>query len=264
MAQSFQKDKILPFTFWAEVVRHSVYILNRLPTRALSGVILYEAWSTRKPYIGHIRVFGCLSHRKLPANKATKLSDRSKMVINLGKEPGTKSYRVYDPKNGSVHVSRDVIFEEGKEWHWEQNETTEGVTQGEGENNNFLNSQSEQSSAYENNPHSGQSSRNEGDSRNTSNISHSTESTPPSSNTPPSAHSSFFNTNSESSSEAPRRYKQLSEIYDATEEIELDDDELMLTGKVEPMNFNNAASEPSWQQTIKSEIESVEKKKHGN
>ncbi|KAL8110532.1 hypothetical protein AgCh_026310 [Apium graveolens] len=167
------------------------------------GVTPYEAWSARKPNIGPIRVFRSLSHIKLPANEATKLSDRSKMVINLGKEPGLKLYRVYDPKNGSVH-----------------------------------------SSAYENSPYSGQSSRNEGDSGNTSNISHSVESTPPSGNTPQSAHSSFFNSNSESSSEAPRRYKQLSEIYDATEKIELEDDELMLTGKVEPTNFNNAACEP--------------------
>ncbi|KAL8110529.1 hypothetical protein AgCh_026307 [Apium graveolens] len=76
------------------------------------------------------------------------------------------------------------------------------------------------SSAYENNPHYGQSSRNEGDSGNKSNISHSAESTPPS---------------------------------------ELDVNELMMAGKVEPANFNNVASEPSWQQAMKSETESVEK-----
>ncbi|KAL8110527.1 hypothetical protein AgCh_026305 [Apium graveolens] len=94
-----------------------------------------------------------------------------------------------------------------------------GVNRGERENNNFLNSQSEQSSAFENNPHSGQSSRNEGDSGIKSNISHSVESTPPSGNTPPSNHNSFFNSNSELSSEEPRRYKHLSEIYDVVEEI---------------------------------------------
>lgn len=121
MARSFLKDKDLPSTFWAEAVRHSVYILNRFPTRALSGVTPYEAWSTRKPDIGHVRVFGCLTHMKIPANKVTKLSDRSKMVVNLGKEPGTKAYRVFDPESGNVHVSRDVVFEEEKGWNWNKN-----------------------------------------------------------------------------------------------------------------------------------------------
>lgn len=43
-----------------------------------------------------------------------KLDDRSMMVLNLGKEPGTKAYQLYDPRSGKVYVSRDVTFEEGK------------------------------------------------------------------------------------------------------------------------------------------------------
>lgn len=111
------KDKNLPSTFWAEVVRHSIYILNRLPTRALSGVTPYKEWSERKPDIQHNRVFGYLAQMKLPANQMTKLRDRSRMVINLGKEPPTKEYRVFDPNSGNVHVSHDVILEEEKVWN---------------------------------------------------------------------------------------------------------------------------------------------------
>lgn len=116
--------------FWAEAVRHSIYLLNRLPTRAISGVTPHEAWSKTKPNLSHVRVFGCLAYMKLPKVGVTKLSDRSKVVINLGKEPGSKAYRVYDPVNKSVHVSRDMVFEEEKSWNWESAETISNVYQG--------------------------------------------------------------------------------------------------------------------------------------
>lgn len=71
----------------------------------------YEAWYERKPDVAHIRVFRCVSHMKIPNKFTTKLDDRSICVVNLGKGPGTKAYRLYDPKEGEVHVSRDVTFE---------------------------------------------------------------------------------------------------------------------------------------------------------
>lgn len=100
MIRSFLKEMNMPSSFWGEAARHSVYVLNRLSTRALSGMTPYEAWTGNKPDVGHIKVFGCVAHMKLPGALTTKLSDRSKMVINLGKEPGTKAYRVYDPLSG--------------------------------------------------------------------------------------------------------------------------------------------------------------------
>lgn len=36
MSRSLLKQMKMPCEFWGEVVRHSIYILNRLPTRALS------------------------------------------------------------------------------------------------------------------------------------------------------------------------------------------------------------------------------------
>lgn len=122
MARSFLKEKRMPAMFWGEAVRHSVYILNKLPTRAVFGVTPYEAWSGNKPHIGHIRVFGCIAHMKTPTAYTKKLDDRSKPVIHLGKKPGTKAYRVYDPVSNFVHVSRDLVFEETKSWAWEQHE----------------------------------------------------------------------------------------------------------------------------------------------
>lgn len=118
MARSLLKGMKMPSYFWGEAIRHAIYLLNRLPTRAVSRITPYEAWSGKKPYIGHIRVFGCIAHMRIPNVNLEKLDDRSKVVVHLGKEPGTKAYRVYDPVNKKVHVSRDLIFEETKSWAW--------------------------------------------------------------------------------------------------------------------------------------------------
>lgn len=119
MAQSFLKEKKLPLTLWGEAIRHSVYILNRLPNRTLTGITPYEAWKGTKPDLGHVRLFGCVAHLKVQSGHLTKLEDRSRMAVYLGREPGTKASRLFDPLNGKLLVSHDVIFEENRAWVWD-------------------------------------------------------------------------------------------------------------------------------------------------
>lgn len=57
---------------------------------------------------------------KVPSQQVKKLDNRSKPLVNLGKEAGTKAYRLYDPESDKVCVSRDVIFEGEKSWPWDQ------------------------------------------------------------------------------------------------------------------------------------------------
>ena len=122
MARSLLKEMNLLLELWGEAARHAVYLLNRLPTRSLSEKTPYEAWKGYKPDIGHLRVFGCIAHMKLPSVHTTKLDDRSKMMIYLGTEPGSKACRLYDPEKEKVWVSRDVVFEETRTWKWNTEE----------------------------------------------------------------------------------------------------------------------------------------------
>lgn len=50
-----------------------------------------------------------------------KLEDRSKAVVYLGKEPGTKASHLYDPISNCVHISRDVTYQEDTHWPWAEN-----------------------------------------------------------------------------------------------------------------------------------------------
>ncbi|KAL8157797.1 hypothetical protein AgCh_002489 [Apium graveolens] len=72
MVRSMLKETKMPAYLWGEVVRHTIYLLNYLPTRALSN---------KTPYEVNVR----------------KLEHRSKAVVYLGKEPGTKASSLYDP-----------------------------------------------------------------------------------------------------------------------------------------------------------------------
>lgn len=125
MARSFLKEMKLPSNLWGEAIRHTVYVLNRLPTYSLSEKTPYEAWKGSKPDLTHLRIFGCVAYMKVPSNQVIKLDDRSRKVIYLGREPGTKGCRLLDPDSGKILVSRDVVCDEGKSWTWRDQQKTE-------------------------------------------------------------------------------------------------------------------------------------------
>ena len=89
------------------------------PTKSLDSKTRYEARTGIKRKVDHLRVFGCLAHVKTVSSNLKKLEDRSKPMVHIGFEKYSKAYRVYDPFTGNIHLTRDVIFEEGCRWNWE-------------------------------------------------------------------------------------------------------------------------------------------------
>ncbi|GJV52907.1 zinc finger, CCHC-type containing protein [Tanacetum coccineum] len=71
--RSMMKAMKLPLTFWAEAVKLAIYILNRVPTRALVDKTPYEALYNRKPNLENLRIFGCTAYAKIPMDPGTKL-----------------------------------------------------------------------------------------------------------------------------------------------------------------------------------------------
>ena len=91
----------------------AIYLLSRAPTKSLKGRTPYEAWYNKKPKVHHLCTFGSVVYVKKVGPGISKLSDRSTKMVFIGYETGTKGYRVYDPVTKKLHISRDVIFEEG-------------------------------------------------------------------------------------------------------------------------------------------------------
>nr|GEY19363.1 zinc finger, CCHC-type [Tanacetum cinerariifolium] len=108
----------MPQIFWAEAIRHAVYVLNRVSTKALKDSTPYEALKDTKPNMRHLRVCRCKAYAKLTKPHLKKLDDRSRLLVYLGTQPGSKAYRLFDPVTKDMVVSRDVKFKEDEGWDW--------------------------------------------------------------------------------------------------------------------------------------------------
>ena len=84
MAICLLLERMIPNQFWAEAVNTSVYLLNRLPTKALQDMTPYEAWCGNKPSIHHLRIFGCIFYYQVPKTKRSKLDNKAHKGIFMG------------------------------------------------------------------------------------------------------------------------------------------------------------------------------------
>ena len=120
MARCMLAAKKMPKSFWTEAVNWTFYLLNRCPTFAVKNITPQEAWSGVKPSVDHFRVWGCVAHVHVPDAKRGKLDNKSFPCIFLGVSEESKGYRLFDPKTRRIVVSKDVIFEEERNWEWEK------------------------------------------------------------------------------------------------------------------------------------------------
>jgi hypothetical protein len=127
MARCLLKGRSVPPRFWGEAVTTAVYLLNRSPTKSVTGMTPYEAWYGKKPYVSHLKTFGCVGHVKKVGPGIEKLSDRSARMVMVRYEPGSKGYRMYDPSTNKLVINRDVKFEEGMGWNWGELEDSQNT-----------------------------------------------------------------------------------------------------------------------------------------
>jgi len=125
MVRSMLIGRQVPKVFWPEAARWCVHILNRCPTTVVRNKTPEEAWSGVKPTVDYFRVFECITHVHIPDQHRVKLDDKSRQCVLKGVSGESKAYRLFDPVNKKVLISKDVIFEEKKGWNWEQNEEYE-------------------------------------------------------------------------------------------------------------------------------------------
>ena len=112
MARCMLNGKKLPHKFWLEAVMCANYVLNRCPTKAITTITLYEAWTGHKPNVGHMRIFGSLAYAFVPPQQRHKLQDKATKCIFVGYSKESKGYRLFQPTTGKIIISRDVIFAE--------------------------------------------------------------------------------------------------------------------------------------------------------
>ncbi|XP_012853620.1 PREDICTED: uncharacterized protein LOC105973146 [Erythranthe guttata] len=221
MARSMLKAKRMPNEFWAEAVACAVYLANRSPTKDVENQTPLEAWSGKKPSVHHLRVFGSIAYGHVPAQERSKLDDRSAKYVFIGYDLNSKGYKLYNPANGKIVVSRDVEFDEEASWDWKAQEAE----------------------TYDFFPYFGEEDE-ELPLQNTS---------PPSPLQQQSPLTHSHSSSEESSSERPiRKFKNLTDLYNETEVV---NDLLCFFVDHEPLTFHEAVKDEKWRQAMQEESE---------
>ena len=87
-------------------------LINVTPIKCADYKTLKELWSGQKPNISHLRVFGCLAWVHILKKRRHKLQPKSKAMIFIGYEPGSKGYQFWDAAHQCFEISCDVKFKE--------------------------------------------------------------------------------------------------------------------------------------------------------
>jgi hypothetical protein len=101
--------------FWAEAVGTACYLVNRSPSSALDDKTPQEVWTSKKPSLTHLKVFGCDAYVHVPKENRSKLDKKVEKCIFIGYKDGLKGYNLWNPETKKVVYSRDVVFREMKD-----------------------------------------------------------------------------------------------------------------------------------------------------
>jgi hypothetical protein len=101
----------LPYKFWAEAVSTAAHLKNLSPHATLKKTP-EEIWSTKKPDVSYLKVFGCKAYVHVPKEDRQKLDVKSLECIFIGYAEGTKGWRFFHEPTGRIITSRDAHFDE--------------------------------------------------------------------------------------------------------------------------------------------------------
>ena len=90
----------LPGFLWGEALKTALYILNRVPTKAVP-LTPFELWIGRKPSLNHLKVWGCPAEVKLYNPTLSKLDSRTTRCYFVSYPEHSKGYRFYNPNGGT-------------------------------------------------------------------------------------------------------------------------------------------------------------------
>ena len=113
MARKIRLHSGLDPTFGYFAAQAALQIYNNFPTRGLpSGITPYEAWTGKKSDLSEFRVFGCRCWSHVNKTGLSKMQDRAREGIYLGKAPNANGHLVYIPEKNSLITTRNIIFDE--------------------------------------------------------------------------------------------------------------------------------------------------------
>ena len=84
---------------WAEACNTTVYVQNRCPHRVLGMSTPEESFTSKKPNISHLKIFGSPVYIHVTKDARKKLETTVEVGIFLGYTETPHNYRVYLPNS---------------------------------------------------------------------------------------------------------------------------------------------------------------------
>ena len=114
VAQVMLHDQGLPLHLWAEACNTEVYLQNRSPHRILGMKTPEEAFSGKRPDVGHFKIFGSSIYCHVTKDARKKLEPTAELGILVGYTDTPHNYQVYLPTSRRIMVCRDLKFDDQK------------------------------------------------------------------------------------------------------------------------------------------------------
>lgn len=96
MVRSMISNSNLPLSLWSEALKTAVYILNRVPTKAVPKTP-FELWNGWKPSLKHLHIWGCQVEVRVYNPQERKLDPKTVSGYFIGYAEHPKGYKFYCP-----------------------------------------------------------------------------------------------------------------------------------------------------------------------
>jgi transposase InsO family protein len=115
MVRSMISHSSLPESLWGEALKTAVYILNRVPSKAVTKTP-YELWTGKKPSIRHMHVWGCPAEARPYKPHEGKLDARTVSCYFVGYAERSRGYKFYNPISRTIFETGNARFLEDVEF----------------------------------------------------------------------------------------------------------------------------------------------------
>ena len=115
MVRSMISHSSLPESLWGEALKTAVYILNRVPSKAVNKTP-YEIWTGKRPSIKHLHIWGCPAEARPYRPHERKLDSRTISCYFVGYAERSRGYKFYNPASRSIFKTENARFLEDVEF----------------------------------------------------------------------------------------------------------------------------------------------------
>ena len=90
----------IPNSLWGEALKTAMYILNRVPSKAVPTTP-FELWTSRKPSLRHLHIWGCPAKARIFNPHEQKLDSRTISGFFICYQDKFKGYKFYCPNHNT-------------------------------------------------------------------------------------------------------------------------------------------------------------------